>query len=285
MICIRYLNNNDFKGYGRQYVPIALFLLIFDVTLSWLVVGLFINKLFNTIMFRSRKDFFEKTGRYFGTFDGSNINDDNNNNHNHNHNDKERGLQIKPSPSPVASDQDIPNHHENKEERKEEEEVEAYSAKQRHSARVKAIKQRSSSHQRNDSFLIDLAFASIDDKDKERLAVVTRQLVLSSLSIITTQICYVSIFIFLVISLSSDTMRPDQSILFAVYGGVFYPSEVILNCTALYLNYGFAQKTYDILCSCCHRQCGLCVLRRASRKILRTHSEEISKINVHGSEN
>ena len=66
----------------------------------------------------------------------------------------------------------------------------------------------------------------------------------------------------------------------AIFGGVFYPFEVVLNCMALYLTFQFASDHYDKLCKRCHDRCGIFVFRRASHNILRNNSTAITQIDI-----
>eukprot|EP00484_Ammonia_sp_Unknown_P020504 CAMPEP_0197043934 /NCGR_PEP_ID=MMETSP1384-20130603/20112_1 /TAXON_ID=29189 /ORGANISM="Ammonia sp." /LENGTH=197 /DNA_ID=CAMNT_0042475309 /DNA_START=70 /DNA_END=659 /DNA_ORIENTATION=+ len=97
--------------------------------------------------------------------------------------------------------------------------------------------------ERRESFLIDIAYASIDEGDKRGLDMITRNFLLSTMSIITAQLVYASLIILAILN-GDDEFEFNQSILLWVYGGVFYPSDVILSCCSLYLNYKFAQEYY-----------------------------------------
>ena len=295
LIIVRYLTlDKKFDSYDPQFFPISIFLFIFDVSLSWLVVGLFTNKLLKSIMFKSRSDFFAKTGRYLN---GSNskrppnkteiptssasFNNPSFNNPSNGHASSGPTDQTKPiSINCTSVDLNEDDENENENENKEEEEVENgdnYDPVQRQKSRTRSHVRRIS--QRRSSFEIDIAFASIDESDKQRLAVITKYFMLSSLSIITTQIIYVSVIIGLIIVSVSD-IELNQNAAMAVFGGVFYPLEVVLNCMALYLTFQYASDHYDKICKPCHERCSLCVFRRAAGDILRRHSAEITTIDL-----
>eukprot|EP01084_Bolivina_argentea_P231452 390324_1 len=256
LIVLRYIHINDeFNGYYIQFYPVFIFLFISDFTLSWLVVGLFINKLFKTIMFRSRQDFFAKTQRRLNgpsTPEADEKQDNNNNNNqtiNANISRKDSSIDTPQNSNDSNTPVTIPL-----------------------------------PRARRSSLMLDLAFNSINETDKKRLDVITRLFILSSLSIMTTQLCYVSFIIILIIKTSSNNkIMLNQNALFAVYCGIFYPMDVVFNCIALYFNYQFANKYYNIWCKCCHRQCSLCVVRNASKQIVSRHSMEIIAISVHKS--
>ena len=84
-------------------------------------------------------------------------------------------------------------------------------------------------------------------------------------------------------SVNNQPIDLNQNAAMAVFGGVFYPFEVVLNCMALYLTFQYASDHYDKLCSCCHERCSRFVVRRASKDILRRHSREITTIDLHRS--
>ena len=292
LIIVRYLTlDENFDGYDQQFFPVFIFLFIFDVCISWLVVGLFTNKLLKSIMFKSRSDFFAKTGRYLHGYKNSNTNNSTNgateeNGSNQNgHNRSESS----PTPDPTQpisinttsvnfgdEEEDANANNENNENKERDLDQDEYSAKRRQKARTR------SSIPRRSSFLIDIAFASIDQSDKQRLDVITRYFMLSALSIMTTQIAYLSGIIGLII-VSVNDMDLNQNAAMAVFGGVFYPFEVVLNCMALYLTFQYASEHYDKLCKCCHERCSRFVVRRASKDILRRHSAEITTIDLHRS--
>jgi len=217
-------------------------------------------------MFKSRSEFFAKTGRYLNATKKDDKSPDEAHQNENGHAEN--------SPTPNLEDE------ENKEDypptgpqkvRKTTDTVDGN------------LKQRSSSlrfsfHRRTDSFLIDLAYNSIDKADRERLDMITRQFLLSSLSIITTQLAYMSCIIMAIVFFTSHI---NQTAVVVIFFGIFYPSEVILNLTALYLNYTFGKDFYDKCCKCCHDRCSLWVVRRASKNILRRHSRELTTIDVH----
>ena len=291
LLITRYLTlNRPFTGYSAQFYPVFVFLFIFEASLSWLFVGLFTNKLLKSIMFKSRSAFFEKTGRYLNATkktkeetpaSASNCSNDSSSPN------STKPLEIQTTSIDYNEDKDEQNEAEQNEENEDNDdneenkeiehgEEDKYDPKQRQKSRT------DESVQRRSSFLIDLAFASIDQNDKERLDVVTRYFMLSSLNVITSQLFYISLIIALIVVSISD--HPvNQNVAVAIYGGVFYPIEVIFNCTALYLNFQFAKEHYNKFCRPCHERCSLFVVRRASQNILRKHSAELTTINIHKS--
>ena len=149
----------------------------------------------------------------------------------------------------------------------------------------KALKVPANSLKRSDSFRMDLAFNSIDEMDRERLELITRQFLLSILAIVTTQVCYASFVVALGIETSRGTGEFDQRAYAVVYGGFFYPMEVVLNGLALYFEFHLVQKPqhYEFCCKVCHVWCSRYVVRRASRQILNEHADEIGTIDVQNS--
>eukprot|EP01083_Nonionella_stella_P096234 270453_1 len=239
LLFIRYIIlNRPFKAYYAQFWPLFGCLFICDCCLSWLVVGLFIHKLYKTILLRSRDDFYFKTER-----------------------------ELADSTSPGGGDTPT---------------VDASEPRQMPVLKTAQSNTSTTSDMPTNpkirSLMLDIAFNSINETDRQRLNVITKQFILSSSSIITTQLCYLSFIILLLIWNVNKTMPWSQSVTFAVYGGAFYPIEVVCNCVALYLNYSFADKYYGFWCKCCHERCSLCVLRSATRKIVHKHSRELSNI-------
>ena len=238
LISVRYIwLNKEFPSYNTQFYFVFGGLLLFDFIVSWLVVGLFIAKLFQSVMLRSRSEFYEKTQRLLMGYD-----------------DKidyvDRSTKSSTASNPTLV----------------EDEVEPYNVEERRKSRMGTFDQIDS----RGSMMMDVAFASIDETDQKRLDLITRQLLLSIMSIMTSQIGYVTIIIILVIRDTAHTSFYNdrvQTELYGIFAGVFYPMDMILNLFVLYLSYKFAIKYYKCCCKFCHRRCKLCVLRKAAKQI------------------
>lgn len=240
-------------------------------------------------MFKSRSDFFEKTGRYLKGYNDvkkkpkpkkviTNPTDDPEEEEGTDEqlNGDSNGHLPGSSPSPDPTQPITAKSKEDDDKKYNKTDDDEYDAKQRQKARTQSSPSVTS---RRPSFLLDIAFASIDDHDRQRLSVITRYFMLSALSIITTQIAYISVIIGLIIVSVSD-IELNQNVAMGVFGGLFYPFEVVLNCMALYLTFQYASDHYNKLCSCCHERCGIYVVRRASHNILRSHSTAISDCDI-----
>jgi len=261
------IHKTDYDGYNQQFIAVFVLLLLLDCSISYLVVGLMINKLFKTIHFKSRKEFFEMTDRYLSK-----------------KHDPPRqassSLSASAVDSPSAELDDAAEAAENAMQRAN---TSASASSEANSE--KALHVPSSSLKRSNSFRLDLAYNSIDREDKERLGLITRQFLLSVLAIMTTQLCYLSLVIALIVESARGTEEFDQRAYAVLYGGLFYPMEALLSALAMYFEYNYADKPqhYELCCSACHERCKRYVVRRASMQILNQHAEHIDAVDVHKS--
>merc|ERR1712154_757689 len=96
--------------------------------------------------------------------------------------------------------------------------------------------------------------------DRKRLHLITKLLMLSVFSIITSQICYLSLIVAMILRFSGDSDDFNQGVFLLIGLGVLYPAEVVLNFVSMYLTNKFAAKQYDSWCRPCHSCCsGRCV--------------------------
>ena len=228
LISLRYIWwKQTFWEYDIQFFFVFGSMFVFDASVSWLVVGLFLHKLFDSLMLRSRSDFIDSSKRMLFDTD--------------------------------AKDDE-------------------YDIDERLSSRQLS---------RSVSLQTDIAFASIDESDEKRLNLITRLSLLSILryvllfgneddyecacnfSMVTNQLGYVTLIVLLVLKETKTGGYNDytQTVLYSIFGGVFYPLDMVLNCLVLYFSYTFAVKYYLRCCRCCHHRCKLCVVTRAANRI------------------
>merc|ERR1712087_910312 len=102
-------------------------------------------------------------------------------------------------------------------------------------------------------------------------------LILSVQSIITSQICYLSLIVAGILSKEAPDIF-DQGAFLVFVLAVLYPVEVALNYASLYLTNTFAEKHYELCCSSCHSCCNRHFVQRiAAKRILEgKHGQEIA---------
>jgi len=115
---------------------------------------------------------------------------------------------------------------------------------------------------------MDLAFNTLQDRDKPFLGLITKHLLMGTLSIIPSQVCYVAIIIVCV--LKAYRVDLNLNALFLVFLGVLYPAEVVMNFASLYLTNRFGKERYSVLCERCDTCCAhRCVYPIAAKRILK----------------
>eukprot|EP01084_Bolivina_argentea_P165804 287972_1 len=118
------------------------------------------------------------------------------------------------------------------------------------------------------SLLLDIIAESIDIGDMKTLDLITKQSILSASSMIITQCCYLTLIIVIA---NESYFRTRYHWIYWVFGGVYYPMDVIINCIVLYFNYNFATQYYMCCCKLCHGFCKNCAKRCAAEKIFKQY--------------
>eukprot|EP01084_Bolivina_argentea_P165050 286833_1 len=74
------------------------------------------------------------------------------------------------------------------------------------------------------SFEMDIIAAGIDKRDHQTLNLITKQCILSSLSIMTTQLVYITLLIMLCIR-DSEWIGSNYVVVYWLFGGIYYPMD------------------------------------------------------------
>ena len=126
---------------------------------------------------------------------------------------------------------------------------------------------------------LDLAYSCFTADDRKRLDLITKLFLLSILSIITSQICYLSLVIAVIYRQTNGVDKFNQGAFLVICLGIYYPTEVAFNFISLYLTNKFAASQYESCCRPFHSCCRGFMLRMAVRRILSwKHGEDIARI-------
>ena len=127
--------------------------------------------------------------------------------------------------------------------------------------------------------MTDIASMTLNDKELEKLSLITRQFVLSTLSFAVSQICYVTLMAVVGVRWADTEFDAHaQNVTIVVLFAVFYPSEIVTNFAALYLNNRFSKGHYERCCKPCHECCSRCVMCCVSKQLAQKHPDEFEDI-------
>merc|ERR1719474_661900 len=225
LITLRYVVwKESFGSYSGQLIAVTALVLVFDSTGSWTVVATMTNKLLQTIDFIDRSEVISRMKRLEPPPKDAKATP-NTLTPTAEESTTISNVPCDPSATPTTpttptSDGDLyriaspstPQHREQV-------------TSETFSELTVEMSQRKS-HRETVQFQLDLAYNCFTDADRQRLNLITKLLLLSILSIITSQICYLSLIVALMVRYFGDLAHFNQSAFLFVVLGLYYPAEV-----------------------------------------------------------